>query len=58
MDHTEKRNAPFPQGSALQKQFDTLPKAVQEHLVQSGAPITTVEELNACVEQLTKRNTD
>jgi hypothetical protein len=55
MEQMRKHNAPFPQGSKLQKYFDTLPKAVQEHLVQSGAPVTTVEQLKACVEQLTSK---
>ena len=55
MEQMRKHNAPFPQGSKLQKYFDSLPKAVQEHLVQSGAPVTTVEQLKACVEQLTSK---
>ena len=55
MEQMRKHNAPFPEGSKLQKYFDTLPKAIQEQFVQSGAPVTTVEQLKACVEQLTAR---
>ena len=55
MEQMRKHNAPFPQGSKLQAYFDTLPKSVQEQFVQSGAPVTTVEQLKACVEQLTNR---
>ena len=53
MAQMKKHNAPFPEGSPLQAYFQTLPKSVQELFVQSGAPVTTVEELKACVEQLT-----
>ena len=53
MEQMKKHNAPFPEGSPLQAYFDTLPKGVQEWFVQSGAPVTTVEELKRCVAQLT-----
>ena len=52
MDNMKKHRAPFPKGSPLQEYFNTLPKAVQEHLVQSGAPVSTVEQLKQCVENL------
>ena len=52
MDTMKKHRAPFPEGSPLQDYFHTLPKAVQEHLVQSGAPVSTVEQLKQCVEKL------
>lgn len=52
MDNMKKHRAPFPKGSPLQEYFDTLPKAVQEQLVQSGAPVSTVEQLKQCVEHL------
>ena len=55
MEQMHKHNAPFPKGSKLQAYFDTLPKAVQEQFVQSGAPVTTVEQLKACVAQLTSK---
>lgn len=53
VEQMHKHNAPFPEGSPLQKYFDTLPKSIQEQFVQSGAPVSTVEQLKACVEQLT-----
>lgn len=56
MEQMYKHNAPFPKGSKLQAYFDTLPKAVQEQFVQSGVPVTTVEQLKACVEQLTSQS--
>ena len=52
MENMQKHRAPFPKGSPLQDYFETLPKAVQEQFIQSGAPVSTVEQLKQCVEHL------
>lgn len=39
----------------MQQYFDTLPAYVQETLYQSGARVSTKEELMRCAENMTKR---
>ena len=56
VEEMKKHRAPFPKGSPLQAYFETLPKAVQEQFVQSGAPVSTVEQLKQCVEHLGGNN--
>lgn len=45
-------SAPFEDNAALRAYFDTLPKNIQEQLVQSGAKVSCVRELRDCVEHL------
>ena len=37
----------------MQAYFDTLPKGIQELFIQSGAQVSTEQELRQCVQQLT-----
>lgn len=48
-------SAPFEDNAALRAYFNTLPKSIQEMLVQSGAQVSCVRELRDCVEQLQQK---
>lgn len=49
-------SAPFEDNAALKAYFSTLPKNVQEMLVQSGAQVSCVRELRDCVEHLQNKD--
>ena len=55
MSQQEKQTAPFAADRAMQAYFNTLPKHLQELFMQSGAQVSTEQELRQCVEQLRGR---
>ena len=55
MGKNENQAAPFAADRAMQAYFNTLPKNLQEMFMQSGAKVSTEQELRQCVEQLRGR---
>ena len=53
MEKKHSYSAPFEDGTPMQAYFDTLPKGIQELFIQSGARVSTEQELRQCVQQLT-----
>lgn len=41
--------------SEMQQYFNTLPEFVQETITQSGAQMSTVQDLKACADNLMKK---
>lgn len=55
MKEFESWRAPFEDNAALRAYFDTLPRSIQEMLVQSGAQVQCVRELRDCVAHLQQK---
>lgn len=50
-------NQPKPmQDPAMKQYFDTLPKNVQETIVQSGVEVSSLEQLKQCAQHFMQKN--